>query len=179
ADWNEDWVEIVLACYKKLTIHRIKLNLLKEHSLNEGICLLGSLAEDLATRIKPDEIELNLDNGCPRELLLRVAEVASKIFIHELGTTEEVEIWALLILEMLSKRCRMLVIDGNIKLNAAGADHFVREITSLEKHIIFSIRVEGFEEIKFKSGKFNVIVQNYVNNQGETKTWLCIRHEEI
>ncbi|GMT09165.1 hypothetical protein PFISCL1PPCAC_462, partial [Pristionchus fissidentatus] len=75
-----------LAFYNKLPINRIHLHLINDHSLNVGICLLGTLADDMASVIKPDEMELKLGNGYPRELLLRVAEVAHTIFLHELGS---------------------------------------------------------------------------------------------
>ncbi|GMT30790.1 hypothetical protein PFISCL1PPCAC_22087, partial [Pristionchus fissidentatus] len=182
-EWNSNWLDLTFACSKKLNVKCLKINLVYDQcDMEKESSFFGILADDIATMIKPERIELHLEQGYSRDFLLRIADGSSFIVLHELQCSEDDRCPEVFV-EMLNRQCSEIVVMGDIVLNMDGVDFFIQELTTLDKPIYFCMRVCGVEEEWCeKIGNFLVQIVHDESEppiDGQIFGWFEITHDTL
>ncbi|GMT30791.1 hypothetical protein PFISCL1PPCAC_22088, partial [Pristionchus fissidentatus] len=181
-EWNSNWLDLTFACYKKLNVKCLNINLFYDQcDMEKESSFFGTLADDIATVIKPEWIELTLGKGYSRDFLLRIADGSSFIILRDLQNSEDGACGELFV-EMLSKKCSEIIVAGDVVLNMDGVDFIIQELTALDKSFYFCIGVFGVEEFCEKIGNFIVQIVHDESEppiDGQIFGWLKITHERM
>ncbi|GMT30793.1 hypothetical protein PFISCL1PPCAC_22090, partial [Pristionchus fissidentatus] len=136
-EWNSNWLDLTFACSKKLNVKCLKINLVYDQcDMEKENSFFGTLADDIATVIKPQEIDLDFGKGYSRDFLLRVAEGSTFVVLRELQCSEDDRCTKVFV-EMLKKQCSKIIVAGDLELNMDGVDFIIQELTTLDKPVYF------------------------------------------